>query len=410
MTAEIVAIGTEILLGDIADTNSQVLGKLLAAHGVAHTRSSTIGDNLDRCVAAIGEALSRCDIVFTIGGLGPTRDDITREAIAAVVEENLVTDDAARRAIREYVESRNFRWVDAMSRQAMKPETARLIDNPVGTAPGVFWEGNGKAIIALPGPKNELTAMANGPVKQYLAGLSQAAIISRTLRIVGIPEISVEEVVKDLVESDNPTVAPYAKTGEVHLRITARGKTDQEARRLLAPVASMIQERFGKACFGSDEVDLPTEVLQLLHSSKRTLATAESCTGGMLGERITSVKGASSSYLGGAIVYTNELKARLLGVARTDLDRYGGVSETVARQMAGGVRRTTSADFGIAITGIAGPGGGTEEKPVGLVYVAIAGTRGTEVREEKFRGDRETIRYRSTQVALIMLREELLRD
>ncbi|MGI8922948.1 MAG: competence/damage-inducible protein A [Fimbriimonadales bacterium] len=408
MTAEIVAIGTEILLGDIADTNSQVLGKILAAHGIGHTRRTTVGDNLERCVAAIKEALDRSDIVFTIGGLGPTQDDITRGAIAAAIGEKLVVDDAVEQQIREFVEARNVRWVDAMARQATKPETARLIDNPVGTAPGILWERSGKAIIALPGPRNEFTAMAERPITDYLARRSEGSILSRTLRIVGLPEISVEETVRDLMDSANPTVAPYAKSGEVHLRITASAATEGEARKLIAPLETAIRERFGKACFGADDEDLPSAVLRLLQTTRRTLATAESCTGGMLGERLTSIPGASATYIGGAIVYTNQMKARLLGVAKTDMNQHGAVSETVARQMAEGVRRTTSADYGVAITGVAGPGGGTEEKPVGLVYIAVAGPRGTQVREDRFRGDRETIRYRSTQVALQMLRDELL--
>jgi len=290
----------------------------------------------------------------------------------------------------------------------MKPETARLIDNPVGAAPGILWERSGKAIIALPGPRNEFTAMAERPVREYLAKHAEGSILSRTLRIIGFPEISVEETVRDLIASANPSVAPYAKSGEVHLRITASAPSDGEAHKLIAPFETAIRERFGKACFGADDEDLPADVLRLLQITKRTLATAESCTGGMLGERITSIPGASTNFIGGAIDYTNEMKARLLGVARTDLNQHGAVSETVARQMAEGVMRTASADYGVAITGVAGPGGGTEAKPVGLAYIAIAGPRGTEVRAERFRGDRETIRYRSTQIALQMLRDELL--
>lgn len=244
--------------------------------------------------------------------------------------------------------------------------------------------------------------------KRWLAPRADSVILTKTFRIVGIPESVVELRVRDLIDSKNPTLNPYVKTMEVHLRIAARAKNETEAMHLIEPMAEAIRERFGRNVFSESDEDLAEVVVKLLITKKKTLAIAESCTGGMLGMRITSVPGSSEVFMGGFITYTNEMKAREIGVARYDLGKFGAVSEPVARQMAEGVKRVVQTDFGIGITGIAGPGGGSKEKPVGLVYIALSGPRGTQVLEEKFTGDREAIRYRATQVALDMLREELL--
>jgi nicotinamide-nucleotide amidase len=408
-TAEIVAIGTELLLGDIADTNSQLLAKAFAEHGIAHTRRTVVGDNLQRATLAIQEALARADIVVTIAGLGPTPDDLTREAIAAAIGEDLVVDQDTELALRKYMEERGRPWMDSVGRQAQRPRTSHHLPNTVGTAPGVFWQGGGKTIIALPGPRSEFQAMLNGSVISHFKALSSSVIHSKTLRIAGMPEATVAELVADLLQGENPTVAPYAKPGEVHVRITASASDVGAAQRLIAPVAAAIRQRLGAAVYGEDDCDLAATVLALLRTNQKKLVTAESCTGGMLGQRITSVPGSSESYVGGFITYSNEMKARELGVARTDLNRFGAVSEAVARQMAEGACRVTGAEYGIGITGIAGPDGGSPEKPVGLVYISVAGTDGTEVREERFAGNREDVRYRSTQVALDLLRKRLMR-
>ncbi|MCH8275320.1 MAG: competence/damage-inducible protein A [Armatimonadetes bacterium] len=410
MTAEIVAIGTELLLGEIADTDSQLLGRLLAQFGVNHTRRTTVGDNLERMVQAIREALQRADLVFTIGGLGPTQDDLTRHAIAEALGEELITDEAVVEWLRKRTEERRRPWVDSLARQALRPACCKTIENPVGTAPGLICEKDGKTVIALPGPKSEFRNMLDGAVTDWLAERSEGVILSQTVRIVGIPEAAVEERVRDLVEGANPTVAPLVKPGEVHLRVTAKAATEKEAQALISPVAAYIRERFGNAAFGEGGRDLAEEVVDLLRSCRRTLATAESCTGGMLGERITSVAGASDVYLGGYVTYSNEMKARMLAVERVDLDRFGAVSEPVARQMAEGARRSAGSDYGVAITGIAGPSGGTPEKPVGLVYIVVAGPGGMAVCEERFGGDRENVRVRATQAALAMLRERLVAE
>lgn len=408
MTAEIVATGTEIILGEIADTNSQLLGKLFAKYGVEHHRRTTVDDHLDAIVEAINSALERADIIATIGGLGPTHDDLTIDALSKVLGEDPIIDPVLIRRIRIRMARMNRPWNELLERMARRPPSAKPIANPAGSAVGLLAEKNGKAIICLPGPRMEFNEVLGRFEKQWLAPRADSVITTKTFRIVGIPESAVELRVRDLIGSQNPTLNPYVKMMEVHLRIAARAKNETEAMHLIEPMVEAIRERFGRNVFSESDEDLSEVVVKLLIAKKKTLATAESCTGGMLGSRITSVPGSSEAYMGGFITYTNEMKAREVSVARYDLGKYGAVSEPVARQMAEGAKRVVQTDFGIGITGIAGPRGGTKEKPVGLVYIALAGPSGTNVRKEKLTGDREAIRFRSTQIALDMLREELL--
>ncbi len=407
VTAEIVAIGTELLLGEIVDTNSRDLAEAFARYGIIHRWRVTVGDHRGRMVEAIRSAYQRSDLTFTIGGLGPTADDLTREAVAEVLGEELILDEEALQELRERIE-RKRPWIESLAKQCYRPASGRLLRNPVGTAPALMCEKDGKVIFSLPGPRAEFRYVLQTYVEPFLAGLGQGVILSRTLRIVGIPEAAVEAEVKDLVTGENPSVAPLVKPGEVHLRVTARARTAEEAQALLSPIVSVIKGRLGRAVYGEDEGDLAQAVLELLKYKKSTLATAESCTGGLLGERLTAIPGASEVYKGGFITYTNELKAGLLAVAKVDLHRFGAVSEPVARQMAEGARRATGADYAVSITGIAGPSGGTPEKPVGLVFYGVSGPRGTEVRQEVFPGDRENIRTLAVQSALALLREHLM--
>lgn len=410
MTAEIVAIGTEILLGDIADTNSQRLGRLLARYGFDHHRRTTVGDNLERASSAIREALGRADVVFTIGGLGPTTDDLTREAIAEALNDQILHDIELEQRLREKLAARKRPWVSAAAKMADRPSCAIALDNPAGTAPGLLCTKNGKTVIALPGPKAEFQSVLDGSVQKWLEERSTGVLISRTVRIVGLVEASVQERLAHLFEGRNPAVAPYVKLGEVHVRVAAKAASEEEAAALIEPVVEEIKDLLGSYVYSDEDEPLEAVVLEMLRLRRQTLATAESCTGGVLAERITSIPGSSDAYVGGFVTYSNEMKARELGVARSDLNAYGAVSEPVARQMAEGARRVTGADFALAITGIAGPGGGTAEKPVGLVFIALSGPRGTEVREERFLGDREAIRARAAQVALVMIRAELMRE
>lgn len=408
MTAEIVAVGTELLLGDIADTDSAELGRVLARFGALHFHRQTVGDNVGRLEAALRLALSRADIVFTIGGLGPTLDDVTRDGIAAALDDPLVHDQGLATGIMAKLESRRIPWVENQSRQAMRPACARPIDNPNGTAPGLLCEKAGKTVVAMPGPPFEFVPMLHGPVSDYLSSLSLGVVRSRTVKVAGMGESMVERKLADLMASSDPTVAPYAKTGEVHLRITTRAKTVQEADARIGPVLDEIKSRLGDVVYGFDDETLESVVLALLRSRGETLAVAESCTGGGLGQRLTSVPGSSDVFLGGVISYSNAMKVSLLGVSTQTLEQHGAVSEECASEMATGIVERTGAAWGVSITGIAGPDGGTPEKPVGLVYVGVHGPNGTTVERSLFPGGRDAVRERSLKSALLQMRRRLV--
>ncbi|MEX2243701.1 MAG: competence/damage-inducible protein A [Fimbriimonadaceae bacterium] len=410
MTAESVAVGTELLLGDVVDTNSAELGKVLAQFGVLHLHRQTVGDNPERLAAALRLALSRADIVFTIGGLGPTFDDLTRDGIVSALDDELVFDQAVEDEIRAKLERRRVPFVTNQSRQAMRPSSSQVLDNPNGTAPGLLCVKGGKTVIAMPGPRLEFVPMLLAPVSRYLASVSDGVIASRTLKIVGMGESMVERKLEDLMKGEDPTVAPYAKTGEVHVRITSRGSTREDAMARVSPVETEARARLCDVVYGADEDTLESVVLGLLRGRGETLAVAESCTGGGLGRRITSVPGASDAFLGGVVSYSNGLKASLLGVSPDTLAAHGAVSEECAREMAEGVCRATGATWGVSVTGVAGPDGGTDEKPVGLVFTGVSGPGGTTVERNEFPGGREAVRERSEKWALLQLRKRVSRS
>ena len=409
MTAEIVAVGTELLLGDTVDTNSAELGKVLAQLGVSHTGRQTVGDNVERLEAALHLALSRSDIVFTIGGLGPTQDDLTREGIAAALDEETVLDEEVLQGVRDKLKKRRVPFVPSQKRQAYRPACAETIENHNGTAPGLVCRKDGKTVIALPGPTLEFRPMLEGPVRRLLAEMGGGSVIhSRTLKVVGLGESMVEQKLGELMSSERPTVAPYAKLGEVHLRLTAQAASVEEADAVIAPVEAQVRERLGDAVFGSDDDTLEAVVLQLLRIRGEKLAVAESCTGGGLGARLTSVPGASDVFEGGVVSYSDRVKSSLLGVRTETLAEYGSVSEQCANQMAQGAQEATGADWGVSITGVAGPDGGTTDKPVGLVFIGVSGPDGTVVERHSFPGTREAVRNRSVQQALTALRVRLM--
>ncbi|MCX7800039.1 MAG: competence/damage-inducible protein A [Fimbriimonadales bacterium] len=409
MVAEIVSVGTEILLGQIADTNAQRIGQLLPEFGIAHRFRQTVGDNLERLTEALRLALSRSDIVFTIGGLGPTEDDLTREGIAKALNDELIHDPAIEEHLRDLFRHRPEAWVGSQLRQAMRPRCSTPLPNPNGTAPGLICEKDGKVVIALPGPKGEFGPMLDGPVREHLSRLAQGgAIASRLLRVCGIGEAAVEDRIRQLVAGTNPTVAPYAKAGEVHLRITAQAKTREEAEAMLEPVARQIRAAFGSALYAEGDRTLEEVVLELLRERRCTLALAESCTGGGLGFRLTSVPGSSDVLLGGVVSYSNDAKRSLLGVPEEVLQRHGAVSAECAEAMAEGAARALGADWAVSVTGIAGPGGATPDKPVGTVWIGTFGPGGARSARFLFRQGRQGVRERSIQQALILLRERLL--
>lgn len=408
MHVEIVSVGTELLLGQIVDTNAPWLSARLAEIGVGVYRRTTAGDNFERLVAVLREALSRAQGVITISGLGPTEDDLTRSAIAEVLGEPLIQDESVAEHIRQLFAQRGRTATPQQLRQALRPPSAQPIPNPNGTAPGLHAEKNGQFILALPGPPNEFQPMVQDYVLPLLAQRGTVQVIqSRVLRMAGIGESDAESTLSDLIRSENPTLAPLAKLGEVHFRITACASSPAEAQYTIAQMERAVRERLGRFIYGTDDTTLEQVVVQRLRERGESLAVAESCTGGLLGKRITDVPGSSDVFLGGVIAYSNAVKQSLVGVPAEILQTVGAVSEPTARALAEGVRQRIGSYWGIGITGVAGPSGGTPEKPVGLVYIGISCPNETKVYPQLFMGDRETVRWRATQFALWQLYDRI---
>jgi nicotinamide-nucleotide amidase len=411
MIAEIISVGTELLLGQITDTNAAYLGRTLAGLGINLYYKSTVGDNEGRVIETLSRARDRADLLITSGGLGPTEDDLTKECVAKVFDEQLVMDEPSLEGLRAFFAKRGISMPERNAKQALVYASGRPIPNPHGTAPGAFLEKEGKIAISLPGPPNEMVPMVENHVVPLLTERISGArqyLVTRVFRLIGIGESAAEEKVQDLIRSTNPTLAPLAHTGEVHLRVGAKAGSIEAAEALIQPMEEELRARLGRFIYGTDATTLEAALVQELIRRGLTLACAESCTGGGLGARLTGVSGSSAAFLGGIISYTNDAKTRLLGVDPRLLDRHGAVSPQVAEAMARGARERLGADIGVSITGIAGPEGGTKEKPVGLVYVGLACGGQVTARENHFIGIREDVRRRSSQLALQMVREALL--
>ena len=379
MTAEILCVGSELLLGNITNGNARWIAEQLASLGVPHQRQMVVGDNRERLMAEVRQAASRCRVLITTGGLGPTPDDLTTEAIAAAFETPLVEHSEVWAEIQARVSARGRICSPSNRRQAFLPQGAALLPNPTGTAPGMIWSPvPGFTVLTFPGVPSEMKAMWQQTAAPWLrqSGLAAGVFASRMLRFWGVSESALAEEMADLLEQANPTVAPYAGAGEVKLRITARAEQPAEAEAMLEPVEREIRNRTGQSCFGVDEQSLAVVVLDQLRQRGQSVAVAESCTGGGLGAALAAVPGASDVFLGGVIAYANRVKQQVLGVPEALLETHGAVSDPVAEAMAEGARRLTGADWGLAITGVAGPGGGSEQKPVGLVHIAVAGPQG----------------------------------
>ncbi len=379
MTAEILCVGSELLLGNITNGNARWIAEQLASLGVPHQRQMVVGDNRERLMAEVRQAAGRCRVLITTGGLGPTPDDLTTEAIAAAFETPLVEHPEVWAEIQARVSARGRTCSPSNRRQAFLPQGAELLPNPTGTAPGMIWSPvPGFTVLTFPGVPSEMKAMWQQTAAPWLrqSGLAAGVFASRMLRFWGVSESALAEEMADLLEQANPTVAPYAGAGEVKLRITARAEHLAEAEALLEPVEREIRHRTGLSCFGVDDQDLAAVVLDRLRQRGQSVAVAESCTGGGLGAALAAVPGASDVFLGGVIAYANRVKQQVLGVPEALLETHGAVSDPVAEAMAEGARRLTGADWGLAITGVAGPGGGSEQKPVGLVHIAVAGPQG----------------------------------
>lgn len=415
MTVELLSVGTELLLGNIINTNAAYLAEKCAMLGLSCYHQSVVGDNEERLEDALKLALSRSDIVILGGGLGPTKDDLTKEVTAKVFGRKLTEDAHSRQMIQTYFDrmKRKDPVTENNWKQALVPEGAIVIDNHNGTAPGLIIEGEAdgeaKTAILLPGPPNEMKPMFEEVIEPYLNKLQPEGIYSKMVKICGIGESKAETMVSDLLENQsNPTLAPYAKTGEVHFRVTAKAESEAAAEERMKPLLDELFTRFGEHIYTTDEqVTLEESIVADLREKNLTLTTAESCTAGLLAGRIMNVPGASCVYNEGYITYSNDAKEKLLGVRHETLEAYGAVSHETADEMARGAAGAAGADVALSVTGIAGPDGGTEEKPVGLVYVGCCVNGHTRTEEFRFTGNRAKNREYAVARALTMLREEL---
>ena len=410
MKAEIIAVGTEILLGDILNTNAQYLALQLAELGIDVHYQTVVGDNPQRLENTIFHAFSRANVIITTGGLGPTEDDLTKETGAKYFEEELVLDERALKRIENYFNKVGRQMTENNRKQAFEPKNSKVLYNDNGTAPGIIIEKNNKILVMLPGPPKETIPMFEKQVKPFLAQKQEYTFVSRVLRIAGVGESAMETMVKDLIDSQtNPTIAPYAKDSESLLRITAKAKDNKQAEELITPVAEEMYHRFGHNIYGEGETNMQTVVSELLIKKQKTIATAESCTGGAIASALVEYAGISSVFLDGCVTYSNASKQHRLGVKSETLQKYGAVSAETAKEMAEGAAKTAGTNIGLSTTGVAGPDGGTEQKPVGLVYIGLTIDGVTKIKECHFVGNREKIRVRTVHTALDWLRRELLK-
>lgn len=402
---ELISVGTEILLGDILNTDAQYLSIELAKLGISVIHQSTVGDNRERLLAQLDEAAKRSDIIILSGGLGPTPDDLTKEVCCEFFGKEMFLHEPTVEKIKEYFSSKGIEMAQNNLKQAMLPKDCVIFPNDNGTAPGMAIEKDGVHILVLPGPPRELKPMFQNCAVPYLMQFSDRIIVSHNIRTFGIGESSMAEKVNDLFDAQNPTVAPYAKDGEALLRVTAMAKTKEDAESLCEPIIEEIKKRLDAYVYGVDFNCIEGAVVGMLKEHHLKVATAESCTGGLIAKRITDVPGASEVFECGIISYANGIKHKVLGVSEDDLNKYGAVSEPVAKQMAQGALKVSGADIAVSVTGIAGPDSDSTGKPVGLVYIGLADKENVWVREIRTsRRDRSYNRYVSASNALDMIR------
>lgn len=409
MVAEILSVGTELLLGQIVNSDAQYLSRRLSELGINVYHHTTVGDNPARVREALRQALGRTDLVITTGGLGPTEDDLTKEMVAQELGLDMRLHEPSMRALEGYFERFGRVMTENNKKQAYFPVGAHVLPNRKGTAPGCVVEKDGKMVAVLPGPPRELTDMYDTQLEPFLRAKTHKRIASRFLRIFGIGESEVETRLKDLFSGSNPTLALYCATGEVTARITVMCEENEDPTPLLNPLEKEIRARLGDCVYGEGlKESLAHVVLNKLLERKATVALAESCTGGLIASRLVDCPGASDALIEGHVTYSNQAKMRVLGVTEKTLREFGAVSAQCAAEMAAGARGMSGADYALSVTGIAGPGGGTEEKPVGLVYIGLASNQGVETWRFLFTGDRGRIRELSCLNALDKLRRALI--
>lgn len=410
MVVELISVGTELLLGNIVNTNAAYLAEQCANYGLSCFYQSVVGDNEERLQEVVKTGLKRSDILILTGGLGPTDDDLTKEVVAKAMKKKLVEDAKAREMIQTYFDNRGMEITDNNWKQALVPEGAYVLYNHNGTAPGLIIESGEKCAILLPGPSGEMKPMFEEYVADYFKKKNPEVIVSTTVKLCGIGESKVADMIGDILDSQtNPTIAPYAKTGEVHLRVTAKAADQKTANKLIKPIVKELKTRLAEYIYTTEEkISLEAAVVDLLLANKLTVATAESCTGGKVAARLINVPGVSDSFKVGHITYSNKAKKKILGVKKRTLEKHTAVSAEVAKEMVKGLETNTKADVCVAVTGLAGPDGGTEKKPVGLVYIACSVKEKVTVQEYHFSGNREKIRENATAAALTLMRKRIL--
>jgi nicotinamide-nucleotide amidase len=410
MRAEIIATGTELLSGGVLDTNSLYLSEELMLIGIETAFKTVVGDDEKDIEKVLHEALERVDAVIITGGIGPTEDDITRKVVAKIMKKRLVLNEDALKDIHAKFSGRGREYIVMNDRQALIPAGARLLRNPVGIAPGFFIDEEGHFVAVLPGVPGELRAMYREGLRPALEDRSGGKLFTRRriLRTCGMSESAVNQALQDVVRCAVPAVGMTAKELGVDIRIIAREASAEQAQLQVDRLEAAIREKLGDIIYGVDGQELEEVVGALLKQRRLKIAVAESCTGGLVGGRITNIAGSSEYFEGGVVAYSNPVKAGKLGVPKDLIDRHGAVSGEVAAAMAQSVQQALRTDLGLAITGIAGPGGGTEKKPVGLVYTALASAQGVKIDEHRFLGEREQVRIKASQMALDMVRRHLI--
>ena len=410
LTAEIIAIGSELLAPDRSDTNSLWLTEKLNTIGIEVKLKTIVGDDDARLEETIKDAIRRSKVVITTGGLGPTEDDVTRKVAARALGRRLILDESILAELREKFRSFGHVMPERNSRQAMVIDESEVLPNPNGSAPGLFVDHDGVAIVLLPGPPREMKPMFENHVLSKLAARAGSIkVVRRMLRVAGLGESAVDEKIAPIyTQYENPQTTILFNQSEIEIHLTARGRTEVEADALLDRLSEQLEERLGDAVFSFAGEKMEEVVGLKLTVGGYTLSVAESCTGGLIAQRLTDVPGSSKYFIEGVVAYSNDAKTRTLGVEPVLLLEHGAVSAPVAEAMAEGIRKRARTDFGLSITGIAGPGGGSKEKPVGLVYIALADDAHTEHRRFIVPGDRQLIRWRASQAALDLLRRRLI--
>lgn len=408
MNVEIISVGTEILLGDIVNSDAQILSKELANLGFNVLYHTVVGDNENRLLDCLNIAKKRADIIITTGGLGPTYDDLTKEIIAKSFNKELVYDKKAYAHIEEYFKKIDKKITENQIKQAMLPKDSTVFYNDWGTAPGCGFKEQENYVLMLPGPPRECEPMFTQRAIPFLSNLINDTIHSKSLKIIGLGEAEVEQILqKQMINAKNPSIAPYAKNGECLVRITAKAHDIDTAQKMIEPIENDIKNQIGEYIYGTDSDTLEKVVIQKLIDKNLTISCAESCTGGLLSKRITDVSGVSSVFKGSVCSYANEIKQNVLGVSKNTLENFGAVSEQTAREMAFGVSKLLNTDIGISITGVAGPSGGTEEKPLGLVYICMYYNNEYKILKLNGYRNRNHTRQKSAGLALDLIRRNI---